>query len=67
MLRLLLWILIIYVAIKVIRILLRVGTRPPAQSHRTASPPFDDVEEAKFEDITPKHDETDSPDSKEPT
>lgn len=52
MLRILLWLLLLYIVVKLFRVL-RSGTGKQPKPDKTA-PPFSDVEDAEFEDLTGK-------------
>ena len=56
MLRFLLWLLIIYFGFRVIKILFSLSQRPKEKKNNIQQ--FSHIEEADFEDITPKDEET---------
>jgi hypothetical protein len=58
MLRLILWLITIYFAFRVIKILFSLYQRP--KQREDIVQPFSNIEEADFEDITPKDDTSDS-------
>ncbi len=59
MIKFLLWALVIYFALRVIRSFIKIYSNSGARRER--KPPFDNIEDAEYEDLTPK----DDPDQKD--
>lgn len=60
MLRFLLWIVILFIVWKIVRLFATHANRS-IYDRSDPTPPFSNIEEAKFEDITPKKTDTTNP------